>query len=272
MGTTFRLSFYAISSEQAKLAGFLAFERVHQLDQVFSDYNPQSEASLLASKAGEKVRVSDDLWHIIRISKQLSKDSHGAFDITVGPLTKLWRRAIRQHMFPDTNNIRQAQKLVNYRWIRLFPKSQQVKLKKEGMKLDFGGIAKGYAIDQAYQVLVSQGISHILIDGGGDLYVDKNPPPGDIWNIKDHQGNTIIFNPPAAIASSGDSYKKLIWNGTRYSHIVDPDNGIGLPDSEVYTVIAESATIADALATTVGMISEKHKKILLTRYRARLVK
>jgi thiamine biosynthesis lipoprotein len=140
------------------------------------------------------------------------------------------------------------------------------------MKLDFGGIAKGYAIDQAYQVLATQGINHILVEGGGDLYVNNNPPFGEKWNILDYHGSTIAFNPPAAIASSGDSYKKLVWNGTRYSHIVNPDNGIGLPDSEVYTVIAENATIADALATTVGMITEKHQKKLLTKYRARLVK
>ncbi|GJM30319.1 MAG: hypothetical protein DHS20C17_29540 [Cyclobacteriaceae bacterium] len=271
MGTMFKLTFYAESNDKADRASKLAFGKVHQLNRVFSDFDQESEASRLAQSAGQKVKVGEDLWNLVKLSKQISRHSRGAFDISIGPLTKLWRRAIRQHQFPDSNKIRQAVELVNYRWIKLYPGKQQIKLKKPGMKLDFGGIAKGYAIDQAFRVLSNEGIQYVLIDGGGDLYINKNPPIGGSWKIKDHGGRPIEVVPPVAIASSGDSYKRLKWNGKRYSHIVDPVKGIGLQNSEIFTIMAMNATIADALATTIGLVSKTHRKKLLKKYQATLL-
>ncbi len=271
MGTTFSLTFFADDQERADHASRMAIQKLHFLNQIFSDYDPDSEASLLAAKAGEKVQVSNELWHLVKLSKKLGKRTKGAFDITVGPLTKLWRRAIRQQSFPDSTKINQAQRLVDYKMIKLFPKNQEIKLLKPGMRLDFGGIAKGYAIDQCYRILAEEGMVSILVEGGGDLFFDQNPPDRSNYKILSHTGNVLMIEPPVAIASSGDSYQKLHWNGKRYSHIIDPVQGIGLADSKIYTVAANNATIADALATTMGVISEKHRKRVLNYYHARLI-
>lgn len=271
MGTTFTITFYASDQEQADHAGSMAIRKIHSLNKIFSDYDPESEASRLAANAGQKVRVSNELWHLIKLSKKLGKQSKGAFDITVGPLTKLWRRAIRQQSFPDSIKINQAQRLVNFKWIKMYPKNQEIKLLKPGMRLDFGGIAKGYAIDECYKVLEEEGMVSILVDGGGDLFFDQNPPKGGNYKILAHTGNLLTIEPPVAIASSGDSYQRLRWNGVRYSHIVDPQQGTGLVDSKIYTVAAKNATIADALATTMGVLSEKHRKRILSFYHARLI-
>lgn len=270
MGTTFKLTFYASSKLVAEQAADRAFQRIEELNLIFSDYLEISEVSQLSKKAGQKVKVSEELWYLIRLSKQISKDSNGAFDVTIGPLSKLWRRAIRQQEFPDSSRITEAQNLVNYKWIKLYPASQQVKLKKAGMTLDFGGIAKGYAVDEAFLVLQNQGISIALVDGGGDLFISADPPDGSKWDVKDHQGEQLNFRPPVAIASSGDQYKGLDWNEKRYSHIVDPSKGMGLENSKVITVMAPTATTADALASALSVLPAHDHKKLLDKYQANI--
>lgn len=271
MGTTFNLTFYATSQEHATRAGNLAIKRIKELNDVFSDYQPDSEVSKLSKSTGKRTTVSNDLWYLIKLSKKISRQSNGAFDITIGPLTKLWRRAIRQQQFPDSQKITEARILVNYRWIKLYHSKQQVKLKKREMKLDFGAIAKGYAIDQAYEVLKNQGITRALVDGGGDLFVGDAPPGSLNWDIKDHQDKTLLISAQTGVASSGDSYKNLQWNGVRYSHIVDPHSGVGLQNTNVITVIAPNATIADALSSTLSVLVGKRSHKLLKKYKAKIV-
>ncbi len=272
MGTTFHLTFYAQSNEHAQFTAELAFKRVEHLNKVFSDYQSDSEISELSRNAGQRIQVSDDLWYLLKLSKKIARQSKGAFDVSIGPLTKLWRRAIRQQQFPDASKITEAKNLVNYQWIKLYPSKQQVKLKKEGMKLDFGGIAKGYAIDQAYKELVKQGITRALIDGGGDLYIGDPPPGSTNWDIKDHQENALLIEGQNGVASSGDSYQSLEWNGVRYSHIVDPHSGVGMQNSNVITIIAPTATIADVLSSTLSVLGGKRKHKLLRKYKAKIVR
>jgi thiamine biosynthesis lipoprotein len=271
MGTTFTLIFYAPSKSQAEQVSAQAFGRIEELNHIFSDYLEQSEISQLSKKAGQKVPVSEELWYLIRLSKQISKDSDGAFDVTIGPLSRLWRRAIRQQEFPDSGRISEARKLVNYKWIKLYPASQKVKLKKAGMALDFGGIAKGYAIDEAFRILSSSGIKSVLVDGGGDLYISASPPDGSSWDIRNHRGEPMKPEPPVAIASSGDQYRYLSWMGKRFSHIVDPVKGVGLENSKVITVMAPSATIADALASALSVLPASDHEKLLGKYQANIL-
>jgi thiamine biosynthesis lipoprotein len=272
MGTTFSLTFYSTSETQADQVAQAAFKRIDELNLIFSDYLTKSEVSRLAQNSGKKIEVSDDLWYLMRVSKTISKQSDGAFDISVGPLTKLWRHAIRQQQYPDSIALMEAKQLVNYRWIKMYRRSQRVKLKKSGMKLDFGGIAKGYAIDQAYQVLVNQGIKHALVDGGGDLFVGTAPDAENLWDILNQQGHPLVIPENSGVASSGDSYRYLEWDGSRYSHIIDPERGAGLKDSSPVTIMAGSATIADALASAVSVMRAKDSERLLKKYRAKRIK
>ena len=270
MGTTFVITLYSTSRQLSQNAMDQAFDRIKKLNSVFSDYIEQSETSQLSANAGKRTTVSDDLWYLIRLSKRLSRQSKGAFDVSIGPLSKLWRRAIRQQRFPDSINLAQAKNLVNYKWIKLFPAKQQVKLKKKGMRLDFGAIAKGYAIDQAYQSLKENGITIALVDGGGDLFIG-DPPPASSWDIKDHNGKPLQIKAQTAVASSGDSFQNLQWDGSKYSHIINPKTGLGMKNSNTVTVAASKATVADALSSTLSVLAPSRQQWLLRKYQAKIL-
>ena len=270
MGTTFTITVYGNSNQQCQRAVSQAYARIDELNTIFSDYLEDSECSQLSAHAENRISVSDDLWYLLRLSKKISRQSKGAFDVSIGPLTKLWRRAIRQQEIPDSAKLHQAQGLVNYRWIKLFNGKQQVKLKKKGMKLDFGAIAKGYAIDEAYKELLKNGIRVALVDGGGDLFIGDAPPRAS-WKIKDHQMKLLTAKTQIGVASSGDTFQNLYWDGSNYSHIINPKSGSGLKDSKIITVTAENATIADALASTISIVHQKHRSKLLRKYQAEII-
>ena len=274
MGTSFTLTFYATSGEHADSAAFDAFERIKELNAIFSDYAEDSEVTKLSNTAGSgrKVSVSQDLWYLLNYARNISKQSRGAFDITIGPLTRLWRRGVRQNEIPDPAKIKALRRLVNYRWVKLYPRHRKVKLKKAGMRLDFGGIAKGYAVDEAYKVLKNRyGITSALVDGGGDLFVADPPPDNSTWQIKNADGTGLSIQHHSAIASSGDTYRFLQWQGKRYSHIVDPSSGSGKVNSSIITLSAPTATLADALATTLTVAPEKVKMKMIKKYGIKII-
>ena len=149
MGTEFRLVFYAPDSIQANQAAAAAFQRIDALNQIFSDYEASSELSRLSLSAGsgQKVQVSKELWEVLSLAQSISKKSKGAFDVSIGPLTKIWRRAIRQNQFPDKIALAAAKEKVCYKHLKLHPSTRSVSLTKAGMRLDLGGIAKGDTVD-----------------------------------------------------------------------------------------------------------------------------
>ncbi|MDA0196876.1 MAG: FAD:protein FMN transferase [Bacteroidetes bacterium] len=273
MGTTFKIILYSEDSERAENASNEAFQRIDELNAIFSDYEEESEISQLSDLAGtgKKQRVSPDMWEILVLANEISKRSKGAFDITIGPLSKLWRRAIRQMEFPGMDKIEEARSKVNYRWLKLYKNTRAVLLKKEGMRLDAGGIAKGYAVDEAFKVLKSNGIDRALIDGGGDIYVGSPPPRRKGWNLafltqgSENIDQTVQLT-NQAIASSGDTYQFIEWEEKRYSHIIDPLTGLGVTDQKVINIIAPSCTLADALASAVSVMTEERSKKLIKRY------
>ena len=176
MGTLFRIILYAESDSIGGRAAGAAFARIDTLNAVLSDYRGDSELSRLPALACDRpFPVSGDLWRLLCVAQQLAAHSGGAFDISIGPLSRLWRRAFRQQAFPETERIDAAAALVAYRDLELLP-GQQALFKKCGMRLDAGGIAKGYAVDEAMAVLRSHGIASALIDGGGDLLAADGPP------------------------------------------------------------------------------------------------
>lgn len=270
MGTEFRLVFYAANEELANEATKASFERIDVLNNIFSDYEQHSELSRLSGSRG-KVEVSDELWEVLCLAQQISKASNGAFDVSIGPLSKLWRRAFRQQEFPSEAAIKNAQKRVNYRWIKLKKRSQQVRLKKRNMHLDFGGIAKGYAVDEAMKVLQKYGIKQALVDGGGDILVSAAPPHKTAWTIRVASDTTLTLT-DAAVATSGDKYKFLEWNGKRYSHIIHPKTGLGIRDKGQISVLASKCVLADALASTFLLSNEKQSRKLYSKFKIRTFK
>ncbi|WP_170110366.1 FAD:protein FMN transferase [Flavilitoribacter nigricans] len=273
MGTTFRMVFYAEREEEATQAAAAAFERIDELNRIFSDYQEDSEVSRLSQSAGsgEKVPVSDELWEVLHYARQLSKKSNGAFDVSIGPLSKLWRRAFRQMEFPQPEKITAARALVNYRDIRLYRKHRRVRLCKAGMRIDLGGIAKGYTVDAVYRVLLERGINRALVDGGGDIYAGDPPPGQSGWEVQmvaleEGVDPQRIVLSRRAIASSGSTYKFLEWNGERYSHIIDPRTGLGITETDIINVAADNCMQADAFASTLSIINDLERTRLLDRF------
>ena len=266
MGTEFRIVLYATDSLEASVAAASAFARIADLEQRLSDYRPDSELSRLGTTAGmdQAVRVSDDLWTVLVESQRWAHRSGGAFDITIGPLTRLWRWARRRGQLPLPDRLAAARESVGYAHVRLDSLAQSVTLERPGMQLDLGGIAKGYAADAALTVLRERGVPRALIDAGGDV-VAGDPPPGQPgepgWRVEisglDAAGRPtreVRFLTRAAIATSGPSYQFLEADGVRYSHIVDPRTGLGLTHQLEVTVFAPSGMQADALASAVSVL------------------
>lgn len=279
MGTEFRMVVYGSDANGVERAVEAAFARIDSLNRIMSDYDSESEISRLAEKAALDPQryypVSEDLWIVLWQARIISRRSQGAFDVTVGPLSKLWRRAFRRRTFPSLEAITEARSLVNFRWLKLRARDRAVRLKKAGMRLDLGGIAKGYAVDAGYEVLRSHGFPVALVDGGGDLYAGMPPPGEPGWRVvantlhEDSIRQEVVLLKNGAIATSGDTYRFLEWKGKRYAHLIDPRTGMGMTDRRMVTVGAERCMLADAMASTFSVASPSKLERLARRFRVR---
>ena len=262
MGTLFRVVIYADNSskERAMAAADSAFRKAAYLNSIFSDYDPQSELSRLSANAGsgKKTVVSDPLFRILQMANSLSVQTDGAFDVTAGPYTLAWREVIRglRTNIPDPDELQAMAESVGYQHMELDSASRSVLLRRPGMRLDLGGIAKGYAADRMMNVLRSFDFQSVLIDAGGDM-VAGDPPPGrngwrisiPIYKSEDQWEPFIVEISNRALTSSGNLYQFFEQDGIRYSHIVNPKTGKGVTGNMVATVTGPSGTWVDAWAT-----------------------
>ena len=278
MGVSFRIVLYAPKEAAANRAADAAYARIERLNNIFTDYNPDSELMRLCHRSGpgRPIRVSRDLERVLSRSLEISRKTRGAFDVTVGPVVKLWRRARRKKRLPRPDRLAAARKLIGYRAVVVDPKSRTVELRKTGMRLDLGGIAKGYAGDAALDVLEAHGITRALIDGSGDIVAGEAPPGRTGWRIglaslekPDAPPTRFLSIANAAVATSGDAYQSVEIAGTRYSHIVDPRTGIGLTRRSSVTVIAADGATADALASAVSVLGPERGLKLIDRLGAK---
>jgi len=262
MGTLFRIICYAPGADVAAGVSNAAFERIAKLDNIMSDYHPASELMLLCQRSGgPPVEVSEDLFNILAESQTMAERSNGAFDITVGPVVRLWRRARRRREMPDPLRLAQALELVGFDKIQLDERARSARLTRKGMLLDLGGIAKGYAADEALKVLKHHGIERALVAAGGDIAVSTPPPGKRGWNIgisslepSSRPRRQFLLLQDAAVSTSGDAEQYVEIGGKRYSHIVDPKTGIGLIGRSRVTVVAPNGTASDSLATAVSVL------------------
>jgi FAD:protein FMN transferase len=262
MGTQFNIILYARDATTATRVSQAAFNRVEQLDAIMSDYRATSELMMLCGRSGgEWVKVSRPLFDILARSKKLSILTDGAFDVTAGPLVRLWRRARRTGEMPDQISLAKAMQLVGYRNLELDKKTRSVRLAKRGMLLDLGGIAKGYAADDAIAVLKRNGIKSALVAAGGDIVVSGPPPGARGWVIgitpferTDEPPKDYLYLSDAAVSTSGDSEQHVEIGQLRYSHIIDPRTGLGLTNRIEVTVVANSGTVSDSVATAASVL------------------
>jgi thiamine biosynthesis lipoprotein len=274
MGLPFRIVLYASDKPSAEAGARAAFGRIQQLNAILSDYEDDSELSRLSRTAGsgQAVRVSDELWFVLKRAQKLAEQTDGAFDVTVGPVVSLWRKARREKKLPDPARLAQALEAVGYQKMRLDSRHHTVRLLVPRMRLDLGAIAKGYAADEALKVLCRRGITRALVAGGGDMALGDSPPGKKGWRIEIAPLDTTNAPPArfillanAGLATSGDLFQHVEIGGKRYSHIVDPRTGLGLTDHSLVTVIAPDGITADSLATAVSVLGpEKGLKLVET--------
>lgn len=262
MAEPLRLILYAPDEPTAERAAQAALDRILQLNDILSDYNPESELRRLCDRAGsgEPIRISEDLFRVLAAAQRWSQRTDGAFDMTVGPVVRLWRRARRTRQMPSPSAIEQARQLVGYHNLLLDPDRQTALLKKAGMRLDPGGIGAGYAIDEALRVVFKHGIRRVLIDLGGDIRLGEPPPDRPGWRIgvpgldPTAPPKEFLILSRCAIGTSGDAWQFVELGGRRYSHIIDPKTGMPLTERCSVTVVAPDGLSADVLGTAVSVL------------------
>lgn len=263
MGTTFRVILYGSDSKTAETAAQAAFTRVRELDQILSDYHPKSELMRFCtandSAPGKPQRISTELMQVLTESQELARKSDGAFDVTIGPLSRMWRLIRRTQRLPDPQELRAAQTKVGWRNLVLDPVAKTATLKLPGMRVDLGGIAKGYAADAALLVLARHGFTRALVAASGDIRVGDAPPGQDGWTVEIAplgQGMPARFVKlrNAAVSTSGDLVQSVEIDGVRYSHVLDPKTGLGLTGFRSVTVIAPTATQSDGYSTAASLL------------------
>jgi len=263
MGTEFRIVLYHTDSLSAQKAAMAAFDRVEDLEDIFSDYRERSEVNRLCQVAvGKPWNTSPELFFVLETSLAYSRLSGGAFDVTIGPVVQLWRQARKSKHLPDPSELEQARHRIGYSNIVLNPADHTAMLKLAAMKIDFGAIAKGYAADQALELLKSRGITRALVAGGGDIAVGAPPPDSPGWAIEilkpeagsaGNQGFLTLHD--SGVATSGDIFQFVEIDGRHYSHIINPFTGVAVTDAPSATVVALNGMTADAFATTLCVLA-----------------
>jgi len=271
MGTLFTITLYSTDDAIAHDAAKAAFRRVEDLEQKMSDYRADSELNLLCEKpVGRPVRVGADLLDIFQKAQRVSESSSGAFDITVGPLVRLWRFSRKRKTLPTAAELAPARAAVGWKNLRLDPTHRTATLLVPNMRLDLGGIAKGYAADEALRVLKRYGIDRAMVAASGDFAIGKPPPDQPGWKIgitaiDEHQNRAerFLILHDCGISTSGDTEQAIEIGGVRYSHIVDPKTGLGLTNRIQASVVAPNATLTDALATTVCVLGADQSRAVV---------
>ncbi|WP_440953390.1 FAD:protein FMN transferase [Methanococcoides sp. FTZ1] len=261
MDTTVTILIYDSDGEHAVHTIDKAFERVAYTDSILSTYSNESQASIL-NEQSKLEGASPDLIYVVERSTYFSEISEGAFDITIMPILDLWASKFSPggtYQPPTQEEINTTLELVDYRTIDI--EGNNITM-EPGMKIALGGIAKGYAVDQAVEVLISEGITSCFVDAGGDGRYIGTKPDGSHWTVglqnPDKQGDfiTVMQLEDMAVATSGN-YERYFSDAAKVSHISDPRTGYSVNELISATVIAETTMDADALATTVFVLGEE---------------
>ncbi len=275
MGSPFNLSIYGTDSTATALAAMQAFAFIDTLNEIYSDYLPYSELSLLCATAGtgKWVAVSEPLFSIVQKAVAASKVSRGTFDITISPVVRLWRQGRKEKKLPDSSSINTALQRCGYKKIRLDNKHRSILLSVNGMQLDLGGIAKGETAQRVINKLAVMGYPYALIDAGGDIVAGDVPPGVQAWRIginmpesEDLMEKKLLLQ-NVAVTTSGDLYQYVDFEGKRYSHIVDPRTGWAITNTRNVTVISADGTDADWLTKACSILPVKKALQLVQKFK-----
>jgi thiamine biosynthesis lipoprotein len=253
---------------------------VQDLDRRLTLYDPSSELWALNRQAGgPPLPVSEPLWDLLERALAYSRETQGAFDVTIGPIVQTWGFLEGPRRVPSDEAIARARARVGYTKVELDPSRRTVRLTTPGMVLDFGGIAKGYALDRAVELLQQAGLRDALLNFGGEIYAMGTPDGGDRpWTLAvrhPRRPDRVWREFPVrdmAVSTSGDYERFFFQGGRRYSHILSPWTGRPVETDVVsVTVVAPSATEADALSTALFVMGPERAQALVGADRCRYV-
>lgn len=268
MGTFAHIIAVAADANTAQKSVEAAFDQIMAVDKLMSDYKPDSQLSLVNREAFKNpVKVNEPLFEVLSKSITFSKKTNGAFDITVGPLVDLFHRACEKGIAPTENEIAAAKAKTGFEKLILDEQNGTVKFAVDGMRLDLGGIAKGYSVDKAVEAMKKCGTLGGLVAAAGDIRVFGTPPKGkNAWlvglqdpdkvtdSIDNAQTLLTLRLKDMAVSTSGDYRRFTTINGKKYSHIVDTKTGKSSQGLTSVTIITTNTTDADALATSVSVM------------------
>ncbi len=278
MGSTFALVIYG--PDEGRLPGIAnrALDEVDRIDHLMSDYKPQSPLSLLNREGALRaVPLDAELYDFLKRSVAYSRDSRGAFDVTVGPLMKAWGpfRPHEGHV-PTAAQRREALGRVGFDKIIFDDAARTVRFARPGMSLDLGGIAKGYAVDRAVAVLRRQGIARALVtSGGSSAYALGRPPGQQAWELKVADPFSSNTRGPSvrtfalvdrALSVAGISQQSFKAGGATYGHILDPRSGWPVQGIASLVVTSPNATEADALDTVLFVLGVRASRDYLAQH------
>ena len=279
MGSSFNIIFYHTDSVEAVSMAKESFLIVDSLNNIFSDYSSESEVGKLAlQKNLTDIKVSDELFAMIIRSKDAWERSDKTFDITIGALTQLWRKAKKENRFPSEAEVKAAKDLTGFKNLIINERSKTISFKKPGIRFDFGGIIPGYTAQRVIDFLKTKNVNIALVDASGDIVMGDPPPGKDGWTIGVNlpENENEIWDKKLelknfAVSTSGDVYRYTIHNGIKYSHIVDPGTGYGITSQRNVTVITKYGADADWLATTCSILSIKKALALAKKEHAAIL-
>jgi thiamine biosynthesis lipoprotein len=262
MGTAVEIALMGENEESAQKAVSQAFQEIKRVEYLMSPWIESSDVSCINRSAGkDPVKVSPETLEVITRAQEISRLSEGGFDITVGPLVQLWRKARERGIPPQMEEIKENLNLVNFRNLKIHD-AGKISLRKKGMTIDLGGIAKGYAVDRAFELLRNLGYRNLIVNAGGDLRVGGSKPDGP-WSVgiqhprEPEKIMARISVSGTAVATSGDYEKFFIHQGKRYHHILNPKNGFPAERCQSVTVLHKEGTMADALATAIFVLGSQ---------------
>lgn len=264
MGCTARVVLHEADEERARELAHAAFAVIARADELLSDYRSDSLASSISAHAGDAtwIDVPEDVAELLERSRELSEHTQGAFDVTIGPLTKLWREARRVKALPAADLVARTRELVDVRDLHVELAPPRARLARNGMALDFGGIGKGWAADAALETLRELGCASALVQIEGDIALGDAPPGRRGWIVGAEGGARLLELARCGVSTSGDESQHLDAGGARRSHIVDPRTGQATTSSVRVTLVAPDATTADALATAFSVLGAERARPL----------
>jgi thiamine biosynthesis lipoprotein len=256
-----------------------SYELVDSLNHIFSNYDSSSELSKINASAGLlPYKMSRAMLDLVQKSQYAYIQSKGAYDISIGPLSSLWRNARKAKLFPEASTVLATKKLVGFAQVKINKRLGTIFLPNANMQLDFGGIAKGYIAQWVINFLKANGIQQALVDAGGDIVMSGAPLNQQGWLIgvnlpetTDQLLNKKLQLSNCSVATSGDVYQFIEYKGVKYSHIINPLTGYGVTNLRNVTIVAKTGATADWLATACSILPIKEAKQLAISHQAALL-